>query len=81
MKTIHPKPLLRAGLLGLAATCVALSSCATSSDPTQGGIFWSESGSQQRLRDREALLYNIRQNTADTEARNQQIESKIQQQR
>lgn len=75
------RTLLRAALLAIAAGSITLGGCALSSDPTQGGLFWSESGSRERIQQREALLRDIQRDTAETEARSARLDSQIRQQR
>jgi hypothetical protein len=68
----------RAAAVALAlATAGLAGGCALSSDPNQGGLFWSETGSRQRLSERERILQGIRSDTAATEAESARLRSKI----
>ncbi len=40
----------------LAASAIGFTSCETTGDPTQGGIFWSENKAQDRLYERQDRL-------------------------
>ena len=54
-----------------------LSSCATTGDPNQGGLFgWSESKAQNRQTNLQNHLQDVQQDTQDQQARTQQLENK-----
>jgi hypothetical protein len=60
-------------VLGL-CILMGFSSCQTTGDPTQGGIFWSERKANERLDERRANLGAIEADTARTKKRNQVLE-------
>jgi hypothetical protein len=60
-------------LLLLAAAC--LSSCETTGDPNQGGLFqWSQGKANQRLSDREQRLAELERENAYQQGRTQELE-------
>jgi hypothetical protein len=61
---------LAAGLLIL----IGCSSCQTTGDPTQGGIFWSERKANERLNERRADLGAIEADTARLKRKNEVLE-------
>ncbi len=62
------------------AGCTFLSACATTGDPTQGGLFgWSETQARYRIAEREATLNSIEQDTAQQRSRAQYLEGRIDQ--
>lgn len=55
---------------------LSFSSCETTGDPTQGGLFgWSESQAQQRAAARRAHLYHIEEDTAAQRRYSEQLEA------
>ena len=58
----------RTSALALAsAATLALSSCATTGDPSTGGIFWSENKAQDRSTERQSKLEKIERKTGKTQ--------------
>ncbi len=49
--------------------------CQTTGDPTQGGIFWSETKAKQRLQDREDTLDAINADTSRINRRNSSLQN------
>jgi hypothetical protein len=64
-------------LLLVGAASLTLTSCATTGDPTTGGIFWSEDKAQDRLDERQARLERIEGKTAATQRRSAATQSEI----
>ena len=64
-------------LLPLAlAIPLAMTSCETTGDPTQGGLFgWSENKAQYRVADKRATLYDIERDTDRQVRRSSYLES------
>ena len=61
----------------IAAAC-CFSSCETTGDPTQGGLFgWSETKSNQRLAEKEYHLRGIEADTARRRARNAELSRQV----
>ena len=53
-----------------------LSSCATTGDPNQGGLFgWSQSKAEARKADLQNHLQDVQQDAQDQQARTQQLEN------
>jgi len=72
--------LIRLALLGIAASSVVvLSSCETTGDPSQGGIFWSEKKAQDRLNERQNKLEDTERRTNATERKSAETQRKIDQ--
>jgi hypothetical protein len=70
--------LYRAAILALASTATFLSaSCATTGDPSTGGIFWSETKAQDRLAERQGRLEQIERRTGQTERKSAQTQQQI----
>ena len=65
--------------LSLALTGIGLTGCETTGDPNQGGIFWSESKAQDRLRQREDPLDTLHSDTARVKRSNRAMESQLNQ--
>ncbi len=61
----------------LAASAVGFTSCETTGDPTQGGIFWSESKAQDRLYERQDRLERAEAGTAAANRRSAQTQRQI----
>jgi hypothetical protein len=63
--------------LAVALTCAtSLTSCATTGDPRQGGLFgWSEPQAQDRLAQRQGTLNAIENDTARQRAQSQRLQS------
>ncbi len=61
----------------LAAAAVGFTSCETTGDPTQGGIFWSENKAQDRLAERQAQLEYTESGTAAANRRSAQTQRQI----
>jgi len=62
--------------LALGVMALTLSSCQTTGDPTQGGLFgWSEGKAQQRLGAREAVLRDTRDATSSVNSSNWKLEA------
>ncbi len=71
MKSLLPH---RLGFGCLAA--LALASCSTTGDPTQGGLFgWSENQARQRIDDRRYTLSQIEADTAAQRRRTSSLEA------
>lgn len=80
--TSNPKILMKSptrilSALLLSAFAMALSSCATTGDPSTGGIFWSESKAQDRLAQRQYHLENIERETNATNRQSAQTKHRI----
>jgi outer membrane biogenesis lipoprotein LolB len=54
----------------LTAASLLLPGCAVTGDPTQGGIFWSETQAQERLASRQATLNSLENQTHRVERQN-----------
>jgi hypothetical protein len=67
----------KALLLTIALTCAtALTSCQTTGDPRQGGLFgWSEPKAQDRLNQRQGTLDAINYDTNQQRARGNRLQS------
>lgn len=64
--------ILAAGLL-----CASLTSCETTGDPRQGGLFeWSEQKAQGRIYQRQSTLNAIEDDTAEQRARGRQLQNR-----
>ena len=63
----------------IAGLGLSLTGCETTGDPTQGGIFWSESKAQDRLRQRENTLDRIESDTAHVKRKNRQLQQQADQ--
>jgi len=67
-------------LLSLLTAAAALTSCETTGDPRQGGLFqWSESKARDRQADLQNQLDEVQQDTANQQARTERLERKKQQ--
>jgi hypothetical protein len=67
-------------LLSLLTAFAALTSCETTGDPTQGGLFgWSEHKAQGRQADLQNHLSDVQADTADQQAKTEQLERRRQQ--
>lgn len=64
-------------LLLFCTASLIFSSCAVTGNPTQGGIFWSESMAQDRLAQRQQTLNEIESDTARREARSRELEKQL----
>lgn len=64
--TMKSNPIRIAVVSLLPAASLALSSCATTGDPSTGGIFWSETKAQDRLAERQDHLENTENRTRFT---------------
>lgn len=64
MKAIPIRPLI---LASASASILACTSCATTGDPSTGGIFWSENKAQDRLAERQNNLERIERQTGTTQ--------------
>lgn len=64
-------------ILAAAGSAALFSSCAVTGDPTQGGIFWSESMAQDRIAQRQAALESIESDTARIQRQNRQMERQL----
>lgn len=65
-------------LLLAAALPLVLTSCETTGDPNQGGLFgWSQSKADQRLDDRRAELSSLRSDTSRQRSRSSSMESQL----
>lgn len=56
---------------------LALSSCATTGDPSTGGIFWSESKNQDRLAERQYRLEKAESGTRSANRRSAETQRQI----
>lgn len=57
------------------SSLAALNSCATTGDPTQGGLFgWSENKARGRQADLENRLDEVQQDTEQQQARSRRLE-------
>lgn len=63
------------------AGATMLSSCATTGNPREGGIFWSESKAQRRLAERQNSLDAIDRDTDRVDRRNSNLESAVERRR
>ncbi len=62
-------------LLSLLTAVAALTSCETTGDPRQGGLFgWSENKARDRQADLQAQLNDVQQDTANQQARTEQLQ-------
>ncbi len=76
MKALRTITLRHAAALAVVVMALTLSSCETTGDPTQGGLFgWSEGKAQQRLGEREAVLQDTRNATGSVENSNWKLEA------
>lgn len=65
-------------VLGAAGACLLLTSCETTGDPTQGGLFgWSQSKANQRISDREQRLYELERSNAYQHGRSDALEGQL----
>lgn len=76
MKALPMISLRKIATLIVSAAALILSSCETTGDPTQGGLFgWSEGKAQGRLMQREAVLNDTRNATDSVERSNWKLEA------
>jgi len=62
--------------LALPLLALSLTSCETTGDPTQGGLFgWSQNQADQRIAERRDALYDIQSDTDYQVRRSHQLES------
>lgn len=61
----------------LPVASLALSSCATTGDPSTGGIFWSEAKNQDRLAERQNRLENAESGTRSANSRSNETQRQI----
>lgn len=61
--------------LSLILAASQLVGCQTTGDPTQGGIFWSETKAKQRLRDKEDTLDAINADTSRVNRQNSRLQN------
>lgn len=74
MKTI----LIRSAILASAgAATLACTSCATTGNPREGGIFWSENKAQDRLAERQYRLEKAEQDTRSTQRKSAETQRQI----
>jgi len=52
-------------------------SCATTGDPSTGGIFWSESKAQDRLAERQGRLESLERQTSTTNRKSADTQKRI----
>jgi hypothetical protein len=65
-------------LLAAAALPLLLSSCETTGDPNQGGLFgWSQSQADDRLDQRRATLSSLQSDTSRQRSRSSSMESQL----
>ncbi|HSJ04746.1 MAG: hypothetical protein ACAI34_07275 [Verrucomicrobium sp.] len=65
-------------LLSLAAAASLLSSCATTGDPNQGGLFgWSQNKADDRIDAREQHLYNLQNDTNYQQSRTNHLRDEV----
>lgn len=69
---------IRPATLALAsAAAIACTSCATTGDPSTGGIFWSENKAQDRLAERQDKLESIESRTNQTNRKSAETQRQI----
>ena len=74
MKTI----LIRSTILASAgAATLACTSCATTGNPREGGIFWSENKAQDRLAERQYKLEETERRTDSTQRKSAETQRQI----
>ncbi|MFV1995512.1 MAG: hypothetical protein ACC661_08745 [Verrucomicrobiales bacterium] len=74
MKKLSTEIFAALSLVGMAL----LSSCQTTGDPTQGGLFgWSESKAQHRIYQQERYLQDTEADTARVQRDNRALESQV----
>lgn len=62
--------------LGLAACALSLTSCETTGDPTQGGLFgWSQNKADYRIQEKRHELYSLERDTARQHRRSDTLNS------
>lgn len=62
--------------LGLATCALSLTSCETTGDPTQGGLFgWSQNKADYRIAERRDTLYNLDRDNDRQQRRTQSLQS------
>jgi hypothetical protein len=70
--------ILRSAILASAsAAALACTSCATTGNPREGGIFWSESKAQDRLAERQATLEDTERRTQSTQRKSAETQRQI----
>ncbi|MEI6673951.1 MAG: hypothetical protein WCO57_02115 [Verrucomicrobiota bacterium] len=71
-------PLIRVVTLAIASTATLLvTSCETTGNPREGGIFWSEQKAQGRLAERQNTLEHVERQTQHTEHKSAETQRKI----
>lgn len=69
---------VRPAILALAcASTLACTSCATTGDPSTGGIFWSENKAQDRLAERQNKLEKVEHQTGRTNRKSAESQRQI----
>jgi hypothetical protein len=67
---------MKRNLLLAFSACALLSSCQTTGDPTQGGLFgWSQSKADQRLEARANYLDDVERDTDNQRRRSRELEA------
>ena len=61
----------------IASSAIGFTSCETTGDPTQGGIFWSENKAQDRLYERQDRLERAEAGTSAANRRSAQTQRQI----
>ena len=62
-------------LLAISATSLVLTSCETTGDPSQGGLFgWSQNKADQRIDERQQRLQQLQQDNAYQAGRSSALE-------
>ena len=74
MKAIFSRSLI---LASASAATLACTSCATTGDPSTGGIFWSENKAQDRLAERQGKLEQIERQTGQTQRKSAETQRQI----
>lgn len=67
---------MKLGFLSLSLVALCLTSCETTGDPTQGGLFgWSQNKADVRIADRRDALYGIQNDTEYQMRRTRELEA------
>lgn len=74
MKAIFSRSLI---LVSASVATLACTSCATTGDPSTGGIFWSENKAQDRLAERQGRLEQIERQTGKTQRKSAETQRQI----
>lgn len=74
MKAIFSRSLI---LASASVATLACTSCATTGDPSTGGIFWSENKAQDRLAERQGRLEQIERQTGKTQRKSAETQRQI----